>query len=241
MQVQQHAIKKLANSMRIYVEEHINFQRLRDIDREEAVDNLDRAFESKLEAFHSLYDVSNKELDYFAFGDTATIILLRNSIHHRDHLLFRSWNQDMAINNGHKKYLGAEFLLASYDVLDEPSNMRYFYKLQDFYLRVDDKLNSPYLESRMGTNNRKELLKKFNTELNFQTINLHAKNERYLDHQIYINVIPIFTSAVCRVFKALKDNGVEFVGFDAKAYEAPFTNELRVDFSRITYEPLCIL
>ncbi len=227
--------------MRIYVETHMDFQRLKYIDQEEAVDNLDRAFESKLEAFHSLYDVSKSDFDYFSYGDTAAIILLRNSVHHRDHLLFRSWNQEMAINEGHKKYLGAEFLLASYDVLDTPSRMRYFYKLQDFYLRVDNKLQSPYLENRMGAGNREKLLKQFDEELNFSTIKQHAKEERYPNGQIYINVMPIFISAVCRVFKALKESGVEFAGYDAKVYEEPFTNELDVDFSSITYEPLRIV
>ena len=48
MEIQQQAIKKLANSMRIYVETHLDFHRLKNIDQEEAVDNLDRAFEAKL-------------------------------------------------------------------------------------------------------------------------------------------------------------------------------------------------
>jgi len=227
--------------MRIYVEAHIDFQGLKNIDPEEAVDNLDRAFESKLEAFHSLYDVSKSDFDFFSYGDTATIILLRNSVHHRDHLLFRSWNEEMAINEGHKKYLGAKFLLASYDVLDTPSRMRYFYKLQDFYLRVDNKLQSPYLENRMGAGNREKLLKQFDKDLNFSTIKQHAKEERYPNDQIYINIMPIFTSAVCRVFKALKENGVEFAGHDSKVYEEPFTNELDVDFSKISYKSLRIV
>jgi hypothetical protein len=241
VEIQQQAIKKLANSMRIYVETHMNFQRLKNVDQEEAIDNLDRAFESKLEAFHSLYDVSKNDIDYFSCGDTAAIILLRNSVHHRDHLLFKSWNQEMALNEGYKKYLGAEFLLASYDVLDTPARMRYFYKLEDFYLRIDKKLGSPYLEQRMGANNREKLLVQLDVDLHFSAIKQRAKEGRYPNSQIYINVMPIFISAVCRVFKALKEKGVEFVGFDAEAYEEPFTNELEVDFSKVSYVPLHIV
>jgi len=62
VETQEQAIKKLANTMRIYVETHFDFQRLKSIDQEEAVDNLDRAFEAKLEAFHSLYDVSRSRI-----------------------------------------------------------------------------------------------------------------------------------------------------------------------------------
>lgn len=241
MEIQQQAIKKLANSMRIYVETHLDFHRLKNIDQEEAVDNLDRAFEAKLEAFHSLYDVSKSDIDFFAHGDTAALILMRNAIHHRDHLLFRSWNRDMALDDGYKQYLGAEFLLAGYDVLGSPARMRYFYKLEDFYLRVDESLSSPYLEKRMGVPNRKKLIGQLDSDLHFKDIKQRAKADRYPDGQVYINVMPIFISAVCRVFKALKVKGIEFVGFDAKAYEEPFTNELQVDFSRVVYEPFHII
>ncbi|WP_290012540.1 hypothetical protein [Proteus terrae] len=241
MKIQQQAIKKLANSMRIYVEAHINFQRLINIDKEEAIDNLDRAFEAKLEAFHSLYDVSKNDVDYFSHGDTATLILLRNAIHHRDHMLFKSWNHEMALDDGYKQYRGAKFLLVEYDVLGRAPCMRYFYRLEDFYLRIDETLGSPYIEQRMGAMNRRKLMNQLNSELHFSDIMNRAKSESYPDSQIYINVMPIFISATCRVFKVLKKNGIEFVGFDAMAYEKPFTNELEVDFSKITYTSLPII
>jgi hypothetical protein len=240
MEIQQQAIKKLANSMRIYVETYINFQHLKDVDGEEAIDNLDRALEAKLEAFHSLYEVSKIYVDFFAFGDTAAIIMLRNSVHHRDHLLFKSWNTNMALNEGHKKFLGAKFILASHHTSDSPIRMRYFYKLEDFYLRIDDTLESPYLEQKMGRRKREKLLQQFEDDLHFSAIKKFAEENSYPTSQVYVNIIPIFISAVCRAFKALKANGIEFVGFDAKAYEGPFTNELQVDFSKIHYDSLRI-
>lgn len=240
MEILQQAVKKLANSMRIYVETHIDFQRLVLIDKEEAIDNLDRAFESKLEAFHSLYDVSKDYLDYFAHGDTASLILMRNAIHHRDHLLFKSWNQEMALDDGFKNHLGAEFLLVDYPNLGSPSKMRYLYKLEDFYVRLDEEMESTYLEKRMGAANRKKLLDQLNSDLFFLAIRKYATSERYPLKQVYINVIPIFISATCRALSALKESGVQFIGFDAKAYEQPFTNELEVDFSKFTCTPLRI-
>jgi myo-inositol-1-phosphate synthase len=144
------------------------------------------------------------------------------------------------LNEGHKKYLGAEFILASYDVLDSPSRMRYFYKLEDFYQRIDPDLESPYVDQRMRNSNRSKLLIQMNDELNFKSIKDFAQQERYPEKQIYINVMPIFISAVCKAFTALKDKGIEFVGFDAKTYEEPFTNELKVDFSKVNYTPIRI-
>lgn len=240
MEILQQAVSKLANSMRIYVETWSNFQNLAHIDKEEAIDNLDRAFESKLESFHSLYDVSKNLLKYFDYGDTAALILIRNAIHHRDHLLFRGWNQEMAHSDGYKKYLGAEFLLVDYPNLGAPSKMKYFYKLEDFYLRIDDAMGSPYLEKKMGVANRKKLLTQFNSDLFFSKIQKYAESERYPLNQIYINAIPIFISATCRAFSALKKSGIQFLGFDAETYEQLFTNELKVDFSKFTCTPLRI-
>jgi hypothetical protein len=241
MEILQEAVKKLANAMRIYVETHLDFQRLKLIDKEEAIDNLDRAFEFKLEAFHGLYDVTKDHIDYFANGDTASLILMRNAIHHRDHLLFKSWNQEMALDNRYKKHAGAEFLLVDYPIIGSPCKMKYFYKIEDFYLRLDEDLKSPYLEKKMKPANRKNILNQINSELSFSDIRKYAESERYPINQIYVNVMPIFISSTCRVFSALKKSGVQFVGFDAKVYEEPFTNELEVDFKKFTHTPLRIV
>lgn len=240
MEILQQAIKKLSNSMRIYVDTHLGFQMLVGIDKEEAIDNLDRAFESKLEAFHSLYDVSKEYLDYFAHADTASLIMLRNAIHHRDHLLFRSWNQEMALEEGFRKHLGAEFLLVDYPTLGAPSKMRYFYKIEDFYHRIDDAMASPYLEKKMGPAKRRKLLDQIDSDLFFSEIRGRAESERYPLRQVYVNAIPIFVSATCRVFGALKGAGIQFKGFDAKTYEGPFTDELEVSFSKFICTPLRI-
>jgi len=241
MEITQQAIDTLANSMRIYGETSFNFNRLKHIDLEEAICNLDRAFESKLEAFHSLYDVSKDYFDYFEHADSAVLILLRNAVHHRNHLLFKSWNYEMSLNDGLKKYYGAEFLLASHNVVDAIHTMKYYYKMEDFLLRIDSNLNSPFLENKMGKKNREKLLSQLKTDLNFDIISDYAKSHRYPLKQIYINIIPIFISAVCKVFKSLKSQGVEFSGYDAKVYEEPFTNEIQVNFEEINYTPIRIL
>lgn len=240
MNIKQQAISKLANSMRLYGEAHIRFHELKLIDSEEAINNLDCAFEAKLEAFHSLYDVTKEDFDYFSHGDTALLILLRNAVHHRNHILFKSWNQDIRLNDGHKKYLGAEFILANHEVVDASHVMKHFYKLEDFYLRIDPKLESPYLVDKMNDKKKLKLLNQIKSELNFNLITNYAKEGRYPMKQIYINLIPIYISAVCKVFKALDDKGVEFIGFDANAYKELFTNELNVDFSSIDYTPIRI-
>lgn len=54
--------------------------------------------------------------------------------------------------------------------------------------------------------------------------------------QIYLDVMPIYVSGVCRVFKALNDSGVKFKGFDAGVYLEPFTAEIEVDLKALQYQ-----
>jgi hypothetical protein len=241
MSLQINALSRLANSMRLFGEANFKFDKLKRIDLEEAVHNLDRTFEGKLEAFHSLYDVDKTELDYFAHADTAVLIMLRNAIHHRDHPLFSSWNEEMALNGGINRSQGAEFIFAAHEVVGAGHTMRQFYRLDDFYIRLDKTLASPYLENRMGHRNREKLLGHINSELKFEKILSHAAANRYPSHQVYLNVIPIFISALCRVFSSLNDRGVKFDGFDANAYKSVFVDELTVDFDSISYEKLRII
>jgi hypothetical protein len=234
------ALDKLSNSMRIYSEICVGFDRLKLIDREEAIDNLDRAFEAKLEAFHSLYDVSKSEFEYFNNAETALLILLRNAIHHRDHTLFHSWNYEMFHNNGLEKNHGAAFLMASHKVNDGAYTSRYFYKLDDIFDRIDDSKKSPYLEKKMGTKNREKLLLQITKELNFSSIASQAKSERYPSCQVYINIVPIFIAAMSKVFCCFKDKGVDFSRFDSDVYVKHFTKVMDIDFKDIDFQQVHI-
>lgn len=147
----------------------------------------------------------------------------------------------MLLNDGLEKNLGAEFLLASHNVVNAAHTMKYYYKINDLFARVDASLNSPYLENKMGLSNRNKMLAQFRNELNFDSVLNYAKDNRYPSNQVYINIIPIFISAVCKVFKSLQSSGIIFKGYDSKVYEEPFTNELEVDMSTFNYMPIRIL
>ncbi|TQF70458.1 hypothetical protein [Pseudoalteromonas luteoviolacea] len=235
MEIIKQAIDKLSNSMRLYSEVCTTFDRLKSVDAEEAIDNLDRAFEAKLEAFHSLYDVSKSEFDYFNNADTALLILLRNAIHHRDHTLFHSWNYEMFHNSGLKRNSGAAFLMASHIVNGSEHTAKYFYKVDDFFERIDESKKSPYLENKMGNKNREKLLNQINEDLNFSSIMLEAVNERYPSNQVYINVVPIFISAMTKIFSCFKNKGVDFSRFDSHVYVEHFTKVMNIDFENIEF------
>lgn len=238
-EIVQRAVSRLANTMRIYGEEHLRYKGLVAVDEEEAIENLDRAWEATLEAFHTLYDVSSDDFDYFTQPDTSLLIALRNALHHRDHSLFSSLLPELWLCEAPERLEGAAFLLAGHkSVGGERSRMHHFVKLEDIYSRLDPSKNSPEL-LRLGKT--ADIQKRFNLiaeGLGFKKVSAEAQTERYPEKQVYLDIMPIFISGVGKVFKALKALGVEFKGYDAKAYEKCFTEELEIDLASFEFKML---
>jgi len=241
MRIKQNAVRVLATTMRRYSEANLAFETLKHLDLEEAIENLDRAFESILEAFHSLYDVDKSDFNYFENPDTAVLIMLRNALHHRNHELFVSWNAEMNQPGGPRRFRGAEFLLVSHQLVNPGSTARQFYKIRDFLTRVDPVLQSPALENKLNSANRQSLIQHLRAGLHFDDILREAERERYPQKQIYINVIPVFISAVSRVLRSFRDRGLIFEGADALGYRDHFDENLVVDFSSLHYDKVRII
>lgn len=238
-EIVQRAVSRLANTMRIYGEEHLRYKGLVAVDREEAIENLDRAWEATLEAFHTLYDVSSDEFDYFAQPDTSLLIALRNALHHRDHSLFSSLLPELWLCEAPEQLEGAAYLLAGHKSAGgERSRMHHFVKLEDIYSRLDPSKNSPEL-LRLGKTT--DIQKRFNLiaeGLGFKKVLAEAQTERYPEKQVYLDIMPIFISGVVKVFKALKSLGIEFKGYDAKTYEKCVTEELEIDLASFEFKML---
>lgn len=219
----QRAWEGLSNTMRVYVEASLGFERLRRIDQEEAINNVDRAFEAKLEKFHALYDVT-KDLpgfDYFGHGDTALIIVLRNAIHHRDHDLFVSWNALIGLNEGMVRLAGAAFLLASTTPDSDRLTSRFYFRLQDFY----DRLGMP----KARIQNPTQLKAMWDAELKYEDIRSKGAAERYPTKQVYVDVMPAFIKAIGRIRCWLAATGFQPSGDDGKTYFEQFREVELVD------------
>jgi hypothetical protein len=240
------AIDKLANTMRLYAEASFKFNSLKKVDTEEAINNLDRAFEAKLESFHSLYDVTQNinGFDYFNSADTALLILLRNAIHHRDHTLFNTWNYEMNLNGGLERSNGAEFLLASHSVtnthapFEDAITGQVYYKLDDFF----DRLRDPKVKRMMGKHADEKIEKLSNqlkSDLGVDVLLEHSSKNRYPRKQIYINIIPIFMSAFRRVLEAFDFKSKESLGYDSDVY-IDHMRTMVVNFSEFNYKPVRI-
>lgn len=223
----------------MYVEAHLRFGGLFIADPEEAIDNLDRTFEMKLEAFHTLYDVSKRLFPYFDHGDTTVLIAVRNAIHHRDHPLFRSLWRRLHLDSRPDHWRGASFLLASHPTLQgTPILMSHYVRLDDLDARLDPSYASPYLDTFVSGDRAVRRLEVMNVQLGLPTMRERGSRDRYPKDQIYLDLMPIFVSAVCKVFKALKAAGIAFEGFDAETYVTPFTSELKIDLGGPVFKQL---
>lgn len=235
----ENAISNLANYMRLYVEAQNRFASLFDLDREEAIHNMERAFEAKLEAFHTLSDVSKDQIQYFDHGDTSTLIALRNALHHRNHPLFQGLLSELWLRGDPNRWNGATFLLARHRMSSGGMlSMTAYFKLDDFRLRLDPAADSPHRDKFLKGEKAVQRFCLIRDELAFDAIQQAARKERYPDNQVYVDMMPVFVSAVSRVFKALDKVGAKFKGFDAEVYKTPFSLELEVDLQAINYQPL---
>lgn len=223
----QRAWEGLANSMRLYVESKLRFKSIFEVDREEAVKNQDLAMEAKLEKFHVLYDVTKNlpGFDYFNHGDTSLVIALRNAIHHYEgHQLFQSWNARIHLNDTIGRLSGAAFLLGSTTPEEDTLAVRFYYLLDDFFIRL------PALKEA------DKLRALWESELKFAVIAKVGVDEHYPKAQVYVDVMPAFMSAVRRVRGWLASAGFVPSGFDSETYYQSFgqpVGEQRLGFKRI--------
>lgn len=230
------AIGKLATAMRLHVEAYLRFGDLFAVDPEEAINNLDHAFEAKLEAFHTLYDVSGSLFPYQAHADTAFLIALRNAIHHRDHPLFRTLQARVHLDDGLERWRGAAFLIGRHPARrGTPVALSHLLRLDDIDARLDPALKSPHGDV-FKPKKAAERFDLINTGLSLPDLRREAAREGYPAGQVYLDVMPVFVSGVGRVFTALKAAGVAFTGFDAETYEDQFTSRIDIDLGRLEFE-----
>lgn len=230
------AMSRLANTMRIYGETFLRYKSLVAIDPEEAINNVDRAWESKLEAFHTLYDVTQEQIDFFDRPDTALLIYLRNALHHRNHELFQSLNSTIWLCGEPGRLAGAAYLLANHPPEGGgSSHMHHFVKLEDIYSRLDPRRNAPQLDRNKKVQKQFRFIEE---GLSLEDIWAQASSERFPKHQVYLDLMPIYISAISSTLKRLKALNYSFNGFDAQTYEKCFTEELGTNLSRLKFRGL---
>ncbi|PWE16088.1 hypothetical protein [Alcaligenes faecalis] len=219
MTVIEHAWENLSNTLRLYVEAHLGFAALYEVDRLDAVTRQDRTFEGKLEKFHALYDVTKdlQGFNYFKHADTALLIVLRNAIHHRDHNLFVSWEAFVLAHEETKKLPSSKYLFASLTPESEHIVLRYYLPLDDFRKRLPD--------AKLKAADRATIGALWEQDLRFADITAVANREGFDVGSVYVDVMPAFISAMHRVRGWLPTKNFVPRGNDGRIYYRSFGDE----------------
>jgi hypothetical protein len=230
------AADRLGNALRLYAETSLSFRKLFALDRDEAIDNLDRAFDAILAGFHSLYDAMTAQqlpLNWHAYGDTAACIIVRNARHHNAAGLFESWNSRMLKHGELGRMAGAAFLLVGYRLVAGEG------RVSEYYVRWDDfraRLAMPKVDSRIS--DPPALAALFERDCAFAKIKDHATSARYPANQVYLNLIPIAINAATRVFSTLRGAGVTLTGFDSTTYADHFARKAIADLQTPVFKSI---
>lgn len=211
----QDAWDALSSTFRLYGEARHAARPLLGGDIEDAVSNLDRAFEQKLEKFHTLYDLTRrlKGFEYFGRADTSLVLTLRNAVHHRDHDLFVSWNRQVLLEGGLRAKAGAAYLVGSAHPFEDEMVARFLYPLQDFYRR---------LETGEQVKEPAKLRALWNADLRFGELAHVAERQGYPCRQVYVDVVPPLMSAMRTVVGWLQETSFTPRGPDGETFFTHF-------------------
>ncbi|WP_175701283.1 hypothetical protein [Burkholderia ambifaria] len=215
----EHAWESLSNTLRLFAEAHMDFAALYEVDRSDAITRQDRTIEGKLEKFHTLYDVT-KDLNgfnYFKHADTALLIVLRNAIHHRDHDLFVSWGAFVLAHHENRKLPLSKYLFASLTPASERIVPRYYLPLDDFRKRLPD--------AKLKAADRATINTLWERDLRFADIMNVAHREGFDVASVYVDIMPVFISAMHRVQGWLATTSFVPSGSDGRIYYHAFGAE----------------
>lgn len=202
-------IDAVANSLRRYAEESIGTKRIFNYDKVEAVDNLDHAFNSILESFHSVFECFSKsEVAYFYENPAVQFLkLVRNASHHSGDGLFESWNSKMFKTGNIESHSGATFLMFSHS----PFGKQFY--VSEYYVQLIDIEEMKHHEKILD-------------KLCFDEMWSFAEKNKYPKDQLYLNLIPIVILAASFLFTFLKNKGFEPSFNDSEVYAGYFQEKI---------------
>lgn len=198
------AFEDLSHALRVLLEANYraNFQGLLQLDRAEAVGNIENALASVLNAFHSLYDAMDKEaqsssiIDWYKTPELATVLVLRNARHH---------NQAKKIRTMYSYYAHEARKIGSmemYILVDFPAEEEGADTFEVYVSWADLKtlFSLPAKETRIQ-NETAELIKSYLSTSKFKS---YAAEFQLEENRIFFNIVPIFVNAAVKLTPLIK-------------------------------------
>lgn len=219
------AFEEIAHSLRILTEVHVRSSEfLMELDRDEAVGNIEHALSTTLNAFSSLHDAMTKEglgksPEWYSTPELATILILRNARHHNHARRIRtvySYYIQEAKEIGHPE----EYLMTNIPSADAEDGGKMF----EIYQSWGD-LKNLFAMPRVETKIRETTELAVRNYIQTDQFTAHARQNGLSEENIFFNVIPLLVNAGVIVAPFIKDR-VDMRTNEGKTFLNMFTSVL---------------
>lgn len=225
-----HAFDDLAHSLRVLLEANYRAHGggLLQVDRAEAVGNIEAALAGVLNGFHSLYDAigaqfGNPPIDWYANGPLATILALRNARHHN------KANKIRTLYNFHAQESVDPGRMTNYVLVDFPANDEGGDTFDVFLSWFDFKryLSMPKNENRLST----ETCDLVSEYLGSSKFKLYARHYQLSEKRVFFNVVPLIVNAAATITPLIRST-IKPLSTESEIYAGLFADMAHADTSR---------
>ncbi len=229
-----HTFEDLAQSLRVFVEAHIRATSLGllCVDRVEAVGNIENALSSVLNAFHSMYDATTKDVnktsvDWYKNGPLATILAIRNARHHNKANKIRTLYTYHARTASHPTHK-VHYVLVDYLAQGEGAQI---FEVYLSWLDFSNFLCMPRQDRRL-TDGVCEIIQSYLGTSKFRS---YALQYGLADSRVFFNVVPLIVNAAATIVplisSSLQKRSTESSAFAMIFSDIPQTNMANPDVS----------
>lgn len=192
------AFEDLSHALRVLLEADARAHRqgLLQIDRAEAVGNIETALAAVLNAFHSLYDALDKEghgslVDWYQTPELATVLILRNARHHNQakkiRTMYSYYAQEAEEIGRMEMYILVDFPARedgadTFDVYISWADLKTLLALPPQETRIREPV-AQSVRSYLATNKFKD----------------YAAHYELNEKRVFFNVVPLFVNAAAKL------------------------------------------
>jgi len=214
------AFDDLSHSLRVLLEanDRAHRQGLINLDRAEAVGNIETALASVLNSFHSVYDAMKKsakysDVDWYEYPELALILVLRNARHHNHarkvRTMYSFYAQEAQKIGSMEMYILVDFPAQeggadTFDVYLSWSDLMDLLSMPTRETRIRDPLKGA-LREYLGSNKFQE----------------YAEYYQLDEHRIFLNVVPLLVNAGIVLMSHIR-NDIKPLSTESKAFHAHF-------------------
>ncbi|MDU7390287.1 hypothetical protein [Atlantibacter hermannii] len=187
-----HSFEDLAQAFRVLLESNFSFHQLLNVDRAEAIGNLEAGINTQLNAFHNLYDnMIQNELgpDWYMEPELLVILVIRNARHHN------KANRIRTLYNFHRVASANPLEIKNYFYVDFNNSTQEeggdCFDVPLSWSDIDEMLSLPRQESKL----RPEARARVRAYLNADSFEAAATNDGFHKEDIFINYVPLALNA----------------------------------------------